>query len=105
VYRPLQQAELEHVTERREAWLSYSAVFSYYPLAGGAVVGGWLLRRRKRLLLPLVGTIACALLGTAMTLGVLRYRASAEPAMAVLAAVAVEAALSRWARRGRAGAS
>ena len=100
LYRPLQQADLEHVTERREQWLSYAAVFSYYPVALAAVAGAVMLRRRRRLSLPLLGTIACALLGTALTLGVLRYRASAEPALAVLAAVALDALVERRRRQG-----
>lgn len=99
LFRPLQQARLEHVTERREQWLTYAAVGSYYPLAVLAVAGGVLLRRRRRPFLPLLAIVASALLGTAITLGVLRYRASAEPALAVLAAVGIDGVVARLGRR------
>lgn len=97
VFRPIQQADLEHITERREAWLSNLSVVSYYPLAVLSVIGAVIMRRRRRPIMPLVAMIASALIGAAMTLAVLRYRASAEPAFAVLAAVAVDQ-LVRWVR-------
>jgi hypothetical protein len=98
VFRPIQQANLEHITEDREWWLTNASVVSYYPLALLSVGGVVVLRRRRRMVIPLVVTIASALLGAAMTLAVLRYRASAEPALAVLAAVAVDAIVS-WVQR------
>jgi 4-amino-4-deoxy-L-arabinose transferase-like glycosyltransferase len=97
-FRPIQQADLEHITEDREWWLSNSSVLSYYPLAALSVLGVVVLRRRRRPVIPLLATIASALLGAAMTLAVLRYRASAEPALAVLAAVAVDAIVT-WIQR------
>jgi 4-amino-4-deoxy-L-arabinose transferase-like glycosyltransferase len=99
VYKPAQQAELEHVTEGREPWLANAAVISYYPLALASIVGVLLLRRRRRPVLPLVALIVSAVLGAAMTLAVLRYRASAEPALAILAAVAVDRAIG-WVQDG-----
>jgi 4-amino-4-deoxy-L-arabinose transferase-like glycosyltransferase len=99
VFRPIQQANLEHITEDREWWLSNAAVVSYYPLAVLSAVGAVVLRRRRRLTLPLLVTIASALAGAATTLAVLRYRASAEPALAVLAAVAIDAVIT-WVQRG-----
>jgi 4-amino-4-deoxy-L-arabinose transferase-like glycosyltransferase len=95
VFRPIQQAGLEHVTEQREAWLANLAVLSYYPLAAASIIGAVLLRRRGTPIMPLVAMIASALIGAAITLAVLRYRASAEPAFAVLAAVAIDQ-LIRW---------
>jgi cyanate permease len=71
---------------------------SYYPLAALSVVGVVVLRRRRRPVIPLVVTVVSALLGAAVTLAVLRYRASAEPALAVLAAVALDAIVS-WIQR------
>lgn len=97
VFRPIQQAGLEHVTEDREAWLANLAVLTYYPLVAASIVGAVVLRRRRIPIMPLVAMIASALIGAAITLAVLRYRASAEPAFAVLAAVAVDQFL-RWAQ-------
>jgi 4-amino-4-deoxy-L-arabinose transferase-like glycosyltransferase len=98
VFRPLQQADLETVTEGREHWLSNLSVVSYYPLAILAAVGLTQLRRRRRPVLPLVAMIASSLIGCALTLAVLRYRAGAEPAIAVLAAVAVDNLIG-WVQR------
>jgi 4-amino-4-deoxy-L-arabinose transferase-like glycosyltransferase len=98
LFRPIQQANLEHITEAREWWLTNTSVVTYYPLALLSLVGLVVLRRARRLSLPLIATIGSALLGAAITLAVLRYRASAEPALAVLAAVAIDAGIS-WARR------
>jgi 4-amino-4-deoxy-L-arabinose transferase-like glycosyltransferase len=97
VFRPIQQANLEHITEAREWWLTNASVVSYYPLAVLSIVGLVVLRRAQRLSIPLLATIASALLGAAITLAVLRYRASAEPALAVLAAVAIDAGMT-WIR-------
>ena len=74
-FRPLQQAQLESVTEGREQWLANMAVVSFYPLALAAAVGLVILHRRRRPVLPLAATIAAAVIGCAITLAVLRYRA------------------------------
>lgn len=98
VFRPMQQARLEAFIEGRERWLVNLAVITYYPIALGAIGGVVLMRRRKRPVFPLMATVASALIGTAMTLAVLRYRAGAEPALAVLCAVSVDA-LILWVQR------
>jgi 4-amino-4-deoxy-L-arabinose transferase-like glycosyltransferase len=96
-FRPIQQADLESLTEGREPWLANSSVISYYPLAIAALIGLLQLRRRRPVL-PIVVTALAALSGAALTLAVLRYRAGAEPAIAVLAAVAIDNAIS-WVQR------
>ena len=98
VFRPIQQASLESVTEGREPWLANLAVISYYPLAIAAFFGALQLRRRRRPILPLVATIFAALFGSALTLAVLRYRAGAEVGIAVLAAVAFDNLIA-WVQR------
>lgn len=97
-FRPLQQASLESVTEGREPWLSNTAMVSFYPLAILAIIGVVILRRRRRPILPLVATIAAAIIGSAITLAVLRYRAGAETAIAVLAAVSIDQLIG-WVQR------
>src|SRR5947209_9967205 len=89
-FRPLQQASLESVTEGREQWLANMAVVSFYPMAVLAAVGLVIMHRRRRPVLPLVATIAAAIIGCAITLAVLRYRAGAECAIAVLTAVSID---------------
>ncbi len=99
VYRPLQQARLNAFIAGREPWVANSAILLYYPTALLALAGGSILRRRGVPILPLVGLVATSLIAVAMTLAVLRYRASAQPALAVLAAVAID---HLWRLGGRA---
>jgi 4-amino-4-deoxy-L-arabinose transferase-like glycosyltransferase len=98
VFRPIQQANLESFIEGREIWLTNLAVVTWYPLALLSIAGVVILRRRRRPVFPLIAMIITVLIGTAITLAVLRYRAGAEPAIAVLAAVALDATIS-WFRR------
>jgi 4-amino-4-deoxy-L-arabinose transferase-like glycosyltransferase len=98
VFRPIQQANLESFIEGRERWLTNLAVVTWYPLAIASIAGAFVLRRRVRPVFPLVAMVVTVLIGTALTLAVLRYRAGAEPAIAVLAAVAIDAAIA-WFQR------
>jgi 4-amino-4-deoxy-L-arabinose transferase-like glycosyltransferase len=95
VYRPIQQSRLESFIENRDPWLSNASVLTYYPLAVSSIAGALVLRRRKRLVLPLVALVGVTLFATAITLAVLRYRVSAEPTLAVFSAVALQA-LGAW---------
>ena len=107
VFHPIQQARLNSLVAGREPWLANTTVLVWYPSAALAVVGAVLLRRRGVPIYPLVGLVIVALAAVAMTLAVLRYRATMEPAIAVFAAVAVERAwrFVRAAWKDGAGAS
>ncbi len=98
VFHPLQQARLNSFIAGREPWVSNAAVIVYYPMAMLSFLGASVLRRRGVPLLPLLGLVLTSLIAVAMTLAVLRYRASAQPALAVLAAVAINHIL-QFARR------
>jgi 4-amino-4-deoxy-L-arabinose transferase-like glycosyltransferase len=98
VFRPIQQANLESFIEGRERWLTNLAVVSWYPLALASIAGAFLVRRRGRPIFPLVAMVVSVLIGTALTLAVLRYRAGAEPAIAALAAVTIDAGIT-WVQR------
>jgi 4-amino-4-deoxy-L-arabinose transferase-like glycosyltransferase len=98
VFRPIQQANLESFIEGRERWLTNLAVVTWYPLALASIAGVVLLRRRGTPVFPLIAMIITVLVGTALTLAVLRYRAGAEPAIAVLAAITVDASIG-WVQR------
>jgi 4-amino-4-deoxy-L-arabinose transferase-like glycosyltransferase len=94
VYRPLDMIEYNR-GEGRETWVTRLGLAVYYPTVIAAAAGAVLLwRRRERwkdwvLLTPaIVVTIS-----TALTYGQTRFRAAAEPSLAVLAAVAVVAAV------------
>jgi glucose-6-phosphate-specific signal transduction histidine kinase len=73
----------------------------YWALLPFAIVGAVILRRRRRLVWPLVATAMTVTLVAAATYGQQRFRIAAEPALLVLAAVALHAAWQRV-RRARA---
>ena len=64
-------------------------------LAPFAVAGAWLLRRRGRPLAILLVPLAMVTLTALLTYGSTRFRFAAEPSIVVLAAVAVDALMSR----------
>jgi len=100
-YRPAQQVKIEGFAEGRPFQVGRAGLMAYYLLAMMAVPGAVLLRRRKMPLSPLLGLIATAVLTVALTYGLARYRITAEPALVLLAAVAVDGALSAYGRQRR----
>jgi hypothetical protein len=64
-------------------------------LAPLAVAGGWLLRGRRTELLVLASTVLVVSVTTVLTYGNQRFRIAAEPAVLVLAAVALVTAARR----------
>jgi 4-amino-4-deoxy-L-arabinose transferase-like glycosyltransferase len=78
------------VGEERERWASWAGIIAFWLLAPLAVVGALLTRRRDRaiLLIP----VMIALVTTVVIYGGHRIRAAAEPAIVILAAVAID----RW---------
>ncbi|MDT5001281.1 MAG: hypothetical protein QOK12_3386 [Mycobacterium sp.] len=97
VYSPGQQVSFESLEGRPRVWQMRGTVM-YWFLAPLALVGAVLLRRRKRLIAPLVATAVTVTIGAALTYGQQRFRIAAEPAILVLAAVPL-VALARSARR------
>ena len=67
-----------------------AALWSYYVLVVLAIAGGVVAFRRRIPLSPLVAQVLLATFTAATTFGVTRYRAGAEIAVVVLAAVAVD---------------
>ena len=74
----------------------------YWALIPAAIFGVVVLRRRRVRLLPLLALAASVTIGTAVTYGFTRFRAAAEVAIVLLAAVAVDAVLRRRARQRQA---
>jgi hypothetical protein len=64
-------------------------------LLPAAAVGVVILRRRRVALLPLLAFAVVVTIGTALTYGFTRFRASAEVSIVLLAAVAIDV----WVRR------
>ena len=102
LFRPLDMVKL-NTGEDREEWVTRLGLVAYYPTlllaVGGAVV---LWRRRARAALwVLVVPAIIVTLNTMITYGQTRFRAGAEPSLALLAAVGA-VAIVRW-LRGRRG--
>jgi 4-amino-4-deoxy-L-arabinose transferase-like glycosyltransferase len=78
------------VGEERERWASWAGIVSFWILAPVAAFGALMTRRRDRavLLIP----VMIALATTVVIYGGHRIRSSAEPAIVILAAVAID----RW---------
>jgi 4-amino-4-deoxy-L-arabinose transferase-like glycosyltransferase len=81
--------------EGRERWVSRLTLYTLWPMMILAVVGAIVLRRRRIPVFPLLALVAIVFVTVALSYGAQRFRASAEPALVVLAAVAIEAGLKR----------
>jgi 4-amino-4-deoxy-L-arabinose transferase-like glycosyltransferase len=81
------------VGEERERWAAWAGISSFWLLAPLAAVGARVIRRRDRtiLLIP----VMIALVTTVVIYGGHRIRSAAEPAIVILAAVAID----RWPNR------
>jgi hypothetical protein len=104
LYRPLQQATYE-TFEGRDRTASEIGLVMYYPLLPLAAAGALILRRRRAPLWPLLAFPLMVTITAVAIYGVTRFRFAAEPALCVLAAVALAAAASRMKTRLTAGSS
>jgi 4-amino-4-deoxy-L-arabinose transferase-like glycosyltransferase len=103
VFRPLDMVSFNE-GEGRERTVSYLGLVAYYPTVIAAIAGAVVLwRRRQRMTLWMLCVPALTVtIGVAVTYGQTRFRAAAEPSLAVLAAVALVAAwVEVRARRAR----
>jgi 4-amino-4-deoxy-L-arabinose transferase-like glycosyltransferase len=98
VYRPFQMADFS-VGEGKPRWASLAGWWAFWPLFALAVAGAVVLRRRRVSLLPLLAPLVLVTMVAAAFYGLIRFRAPAEPAIAILAAVALDAALVRFGSR------
>jgi 4-amino-4-deoxy-L-arabinose transferase-like glycosyltransferase len=94
LYRPWNQVQLDRVIEGREGWAALASLFSFYAVAALAIAGGVIVRRRRNVpVFPLLVPPLIVLFAVGLSLGSNRYRASAEGALVVLAAVAIDRAI------------
>jgi uncharacterized membrane protein YjgN (DUF898 family) len=98
LYAPRQQVDFESLEGRPRAWQMRGTIM-YWVLAPLAIVGAVVLRRRRRLLWPLVAAAVTVTIVAASTYGQQRFRIAAEPALLVLAAVALDTVRRRALRR------
>jgi 4-amino-4-deoxy-L-arabinose transferase-like glycosyltransferase len=100
LYRPLQQAAYESLEGRSETASRIGLAF-YYPLLLLAAAGAVILRRRRAPLWPLLAFPVMVTITAVVIYGVTRFRFAAEPALCVLAAVALASIPTAVAARRR----
>jgi hypothetical protein len=80
----------------QEAW-----IWSFYFLVPFAIVGAVVLRRRKKIIYPMLCLAAIVTIVAIIEAGVLRFRAPFEDAFVLMAGIGLHAVLSSLARRRR----
>jgi 4-amino-4-deoxy-L-arabinose transferase-like glycosyltransferase len=101
LFRPTQQIEFETFEGRPRSWQQLGT-WMYWVLLPVAVAGAVIQARRGwRLLWPLLAPVVLVSITAVLTYGQQRFRVAAEPAIVVLAAVAVVALVHRIAARRR----
>ena len=98
LYKPLQQVRLDVFPEGRSLWVARGAMAGWYIVAPLAIAGALVLRRRRIPVFPLLGPPIVVWIAVTITFATTRYRASAEGAICLLAAVGVDALIRAFAR-------
>jgi asparagine N-glycosylation enzyme membrane subunit Stt3 len=75
--------------EGRPLWAARASIVMLYPILALALVAAVLLRRYRTVVLPLVAPALVVTVAVMLTFGQPRYRATADGALAVLAAIGV----------------
>lgn len=88
LYAPHQQVDFESLEGRPRSW-QLRGTYMYWVLLPFAIAGAVMLRRRRGLLWPLAATAVTVTIVAASTYGQQRFRIAAEPALLVLAALAI----------------
>lgn len=92
------QVHFDKFAEGRPLGASWAGVAMFYAVAVAAVAGAVILRRRGVPSFPLTSAVVNVLITVVVFYGSTRFRAPAEPALVLLAAVAVDALIGRLAR-------
>jgi 4-amino-4-deoxy-L-arabinose transferase-like glycosyltransferase len=100
VFRPFQQVHLD-ADRNTPLPVIRLGLFVFWALLPLGVAGAVLARRRGVPVYPLFAFPLAVLLSVLLTIGQTRYRAPAEIPLAILAAVAIDAALRWWQRWSR----
>lgn len=101
-YRVGQQMNLDINVEGRPDLWAWVGLWSFYGLAVLAPFGAWQLRRKGIPQFPLWAVLVDVIVVVIVTYGQTRFRATLEPVLVLLGALALEAGLTRaMVRRGR----
>jgi len=83
-----------YIEGRSPVWISWAALYSFWAVALLSIAGAVVLRRRKIPVYPLLASVVVVLVTVMVTYASTRFRTTAEPALVVLAAVAMDAAIN-----------
>ena len=95
LYRPVEQINLDAFAERRPRLWAFVGLWAYYGLAAGALAGAVLLRRRGVPIFPVLAVAADVVIAVLLTYGQTRFRATLEPFLVILSAVAAVSVIGR----------
>lgn len=96
LWKPVQQSDVDAHLEGRDLWVTRIAQTTSYVFMALAAAGVVTMRRRRIPVLPLIGPLIAIFITITITFAQNRYRASVEPAIAILAAVAAEQMVRGW---------
>ena len=103
LYQPSHYVHADwYVEGRRPYWITWSGLYSFWALALLSIGGAFVLRRRAHSppLYPLLAPVAAVIATVLVTYASTRFRTTAEPSLAVLAAIAIDALIVRVRARG-----
>jgi 4-amino-4-deoxy-L-arabinose transferase-like glycosyltransferase len=98
LYHPSLYVHMDNLIEGRELWISWVGFYSFFALAVLAIAGVVLYERRKPRgppLFPLLAPIFAVIVTVMATYASTRFRSVAEPSIALLAALAIDALFTR----------
>ena len=95
LFKPGQTTAFDWWIEGRGRAPTWIGLFAYYAMIPFGIYGLVVMRRRRLPILPLLALVAIATFAAAITFGVTRYRAPAEVAIVLAAAVGIDAAWRR----------
>ena len=90
LWKPRQQTLVDSIVDGRLLWATSLAQGSSLFFSAAAIGGAVILRRRKETLIPILGSFAMVFLTVSIVLAQNRFRASVEPLIALLTAVAID---------------
>ena len=96
VYEPAESVRFNAVIEGRGLWASRAGIVAYALLVPFALAGTYDRWRHRVPVSPLVAMPLIVTVTAAMTFGITRYRAPADAALVVAAAVGLELVARRW---------
>ena len=95
LFHPSQEVGLQRAGGGGPRWAGWLGLGVAWALVPAAIAGAVLLRRRREPLALLLAPVALVVVVSATAYGILRFRAAADVAIVVLAAVALDALVGR----------